>query len=44
MFSEAKKTSYKTILIVLAGLSEELYNVTAPITTFFLSHRSLQPL
>jgi len=35
MFSGGKKASYKIILTGLAGLAEELYNITALLATFF---------
>lgn len=44
MFSEDKKANYKAVLLSLAGLAEELYNVTALLAMLFLSHGSLQPL
>lgn len=43
-FMEPEKNSYKAVFMSLAGLAEEFYNVSAPLATFFLSHRSLHPL
>lgn len=44
MLSGEKKTCYKTILMALAGVEKELYNVTSPLPMFFLFWESTATL